>query len=37
VVLFVLIGAGKNLVQKLEIRFPAHGVMDAFGIVYPWY
>jgi hypothetical protein len=35
VVLFVLIGVGEALVQELEIRFPAHGVMDALGIRYP--
>jgi hypothetical protein len=37
VVLFVLIGVGKALVQKFEIRFLAPGVMDVFGIVYPRY
>ncbi len=36
-VLFVLIGVGKALVEELEIRFLAHGVMYAFGIVYPKY
>jgi hypothetical protein len=35
VVLFVLIGVGKALVEELEIRFPTRGVMYAFGIVYP--
>jgi hypothetical protein len=35
VVLSVLIRVGEALVQKLEIRFLAHGVMDAFEIVYP--
>jgi hypothetical protein len=34
-VLFALIGAGKVLVQDLEIRFLAHGVMNVLGIVYP--
>ncbi len=34
-VFFVLIGVGEALVQELEIRFPAHGVMDALGIMYP--
>jgi hypothetical protein len=33
-VLRVLIGVGEALVQKLEIQFLAHNVMDAFGIVY---
>jgi hypothetical protein len=37
VVLFVLIGVGEALVQELEIKFLAHGVMDALGIVYPQY
>jgi hypothetical protein len=35
VVLFVLIGAGKVLIQDLEIRFPTHGVMNVLGILYP--
>jgi len=35
VVLSVLIGVREALVQELKIRFPAHGVMDALGIVYP--
>jgi hypothetical protein len=34
-VLLILIGARNFLVQKLEIRFPAHGVMDVLEIVYP--
>ncbi len=29
-----LIGAGKNLIKELEIKFPTHGVMDVLGIVY---
>jgi hypothetical protein len=37
VVLSILIGVGKNLVLKLEIKFPTHGVMDALGIVCPKY
>jgi hypothetical protein len=35
VVLSVLIRIGEALVQKLEIRFLAPGVMDVLGIVYP--
>jgi len=34
-VFFVLIGVGEALIQELEIKFLAHGVMDAFGIGYP--
>jgi hypothetical protein len=34
-VMSILIGARKALIQKLEIDFPTHGVMDALGIVYP--
>jgi hypothetical protein len=34
VVLSILIGVGGALVQKLEIRFLAHGVMDVLGIMY---
>ncbi len=37
VVLYVLIKARKTLVQKLEIRFLTHGVMDVLGILYPRY
>jgi hypothetical protein len=33
----VLIGAIKTLIQELETRFLAHGVMDALGIVYIGY
>jgi hypothetical protein len=33
--LSILIGVGEVLVQDLEIRFPARGVMDELGIVYP--
>jgi hypothetical protein len=29
-----LVGAIKTLIQELEKRFLAHGVMDVFGIVY---
>jgi hypothetical protein len=29
--------AAKTLIQQLETRFLAHGVMDALGIVYPQY
>jgi hypothetical protein len=36
-VLSILIGARETLVRKLEISFPTHGVMDAFGIMYPQY
>ncbi len=36
-VLFVLISVGEALIQKLEIKFLAHGAMDAFGIGYPQY
>jgi hypothetical protein len=36
-VLHILIGAKETLVQKLEINFPTHGVMDALTIVYPQY
>jgi hypothetical protein len=36
-VLCVLIGVGEALVQKLEIKFPAHNVMDVLGIVYYQY
>jgi hypothetical protein len=36
VILSILIEVAEALVQKLEIRFQAHGVMDALGIVYPW-
>jgi hypothetical protein len=32
-----LAGDAKNLVRALEIRFLAHGVMNALGIVYPQY
>ncbi len=35
VFLSVLVGLGEALVQELGIRFLAHGVMDALGIVYP--
>jgi hypothetical protein len=34
-VFFVLIGVGEALIQELEIKFLAHGAMDAFGIGYP--
>jgi hypothetical protein len=34
-VMFILIGATKALIQKLEIYFPTHGNMDVLGIVYP--
>jgi hypothetical protein len=34
-VLFVLIVVRKALVRNLEIRFPAHGVMNVFRIMYP--
>ncbi len=34
-VLSVLISVGKALVQELEIRFPAHGVMDVLGLCIP--
>jgi hypothetical protein len=30
-----LVGATETLIQELETRFLAHGVMDALGIVYP--
>jgi hypothetical protein len=33
----VLVGASKNLVQKLETKFPTHGVMDVLKIMYPQY
>jgi hypothetical protein len=33
----VLARATETLIQELETRFLAHGVMDAFGIVYPQY
>ncbi len=33
----VLTGVGKALIQELEIRFLAHGAMDALGIGYPQY
>jgi hypothetical protein len=33
----VLVGVIKTLIQELETRFLAHGVMDALGIVYPQY
>jgi hypothetical protein len=36
-VLSILIGVGEALIQELEIRFPAHGVLDALGIGYPQY
>jgi hypothetical protein len=36
-VLHILIGAREALVQKLEINFPTHGVMDVITIVYPQY
>jgi hypothetical protein len=36
-VLSVLIGIGEALIQELEIRFLAHGAMDALGIGYPQY
>jgi hypothetical protein len=36
-VLFVLMGVKEVFVQKLEIRFLAHGVMDVLGIMYPQY
>jgi hypothetical protein len=29
--------AAKTLIQELETRFLAHGVMNVFGIVYPQY
>ncbi len=32
-----LVGVAETLIQELETRFPTHGVMDAFGIVYPQY
>jgi hypothetical protein len=32
-----LVGASKNLVKKLETKFPTHGVMDVIGIMYPMY
>jgi carbamoylphosphate synthase large subunit len=32
-----LVGASKNLVKKLETKFPTHGVMDVIGIMYPQY
>ncbi len=32
-----LVGATETLIQELETRFLAHGVMDALGIVYPQY
>jgi hypothetical protein len=33
----VLAGVIKTLIQKLEIRFLAHGVTNVLGIVYPQY
>ncbi len=33
----VLARAAKTLIQELETRFPAHGLMDVLGIVYPKY
>jgi hypothetical protein len=33
----VLTSVGKALIQELEIRFPAHGAMDALGIGYSQY
>jgi hypothetical protein len=36
-VLFVFIGVRGVFVEKLEIRFLAHGVMDVLRIVYPQY
>jgi hypothetical protein len=37
IVVDVLAGVSKNLIQELETRFPTHGIMDAFGIRYPQY
>jgi len=31
----VLVRVEETLIQELEARFLAHGVMDALGIVYP--
>jgi hypothetical protein len=33
----MLVGAAKMLVEELDARFPAHHVMNAFGILYPQY
>jgi len=33
----VLASIAKTLIQELETRFLAHGVMDVLGIVYPQY
>jgi hypothetical protein len=32
-----LVGVAETLIERLETRFVTHGVMDAFGIVYPQY
>jgi hypothetical protein len=32
-----LVAVAETLIQKLETRFVAHGVMDVLGIVYPQY
>jgi hypothetical protein len=32
-----LVGAVETLIQELETRFLAHGVMDVLGITYPQY
>ncbi len=35
IVVDTLVRASKTLIQELETRFPTHGIMDAFGIIYP--
>jgi hypothetical protein len=37
IVVDALARASKTLIQELETRFPTHGIMDAFGIIYPQY
>jgi hypothetical protein len=32
-----LVRAANTLIQELETKFLAHGVMDVFGILYPYY
>jgi hypothetical protein len=36
-VLFFFVDAAKTLVHELSMRFPAAGLMDALGIIYPQY
>ncbi len=37
IVVDVLARVSKILIQDLKTRFPIHGIMDAFGIMYPQY